>query len=280
MFDKARGFVVWAGAIIIIVGLFLLFVFAGWPGTPDNCIFDTPNSCYCEAFNTADVLAHAPGVRQPVNTWFNLYAIFSSLLVAIGVHADRKEYGAGSAPNLLGSKTAVPDLYIFAVLFLGLGSMWFHGSLTKWGGILDGVSMFVFVAFLIFYTIRRIWQSGVFFWVGYLLTVTVFSIINGSGIVPPVVAIFTLVIAYLAVEIYIWVRTGKVMQGTLKTQLLWVFAIISILTATFFWWASQTGRFLCSPTSLFQPHGLLWHPLAGVTAVLLYFYWRAAKDPV
>ena len=66
------------------------------------------------------------------------------------------------------------------------------------------------------------------------------------------------------------------MQGRIGTILLWLSGIASILAATFFWWASQTGGFMCNPNSLFQPHGLLWHPLAGVAAIMLYFYWRAA----
>jgi hypothetical protein len=156
--------------------------------------------------------------------------------------------------------------------------MWFHGSLTKWGGILDGVSMFVFVAFLLFYSIRRIWKSVPFFWIGYILTVIAFSTINGLGLLPLFITILTLVIAYLVVEVYIWIRTGQVMLGTSRTRLLWIGAIVSILAATFFWFASQTGSFMCFPNSLFQPHGLLWHPLAGVTAVLLFFYWRSAND--
>jgi hypothetical protein len=31
---------------------------------------------------------------------------------------------------------------------------------------------------------------------------------------------------------------------------------------------------MCDPNAFFQPHGMLWHPLAGAMAVLLYFYWR------
>ena len=88
-----------------------------------------------------------------------------------------------------------------------------------------------------------------------------------------------LVAAYLAIEVYLWVHTGKIMQGKLGTVLLWVFAVVAILAATFFWVASHTGNFMCDPNSGFQPHGMLWHPLAGVMAVLLYFYWRAADDP-
>ena len=41
-----------------------------------------------------------------------------------------------------------------------------------------------------------------------------------------------------------------------------------------FWGLSQTGAPLCDPKGGFQPHGLLWHPLAGVMAVFIYFYWR------
>lgn len=271
--NKYRGFVVWGGALVLILGAFLIFTAVGWPGQPDGCVFDTPNTCYCEAFTLADVLAGEPGVRQPVNTWFNLYAIFTSLLVAVVVFIDRNKFSSGSAPNLMRSQSTIPDLYIFAVLFLGLGSMWFHASLTGWGGIFDGVSMYIFTSFLIFYSIRRFVNSDLLFWIGYLVTVVIFSILHAAG-VPSFLTILTLVVAYLAVEVYIWIRSGKVMQGKFWTGVLWVLAVISILTATVFWWASQTGNFLCDPNSIFQPHGLLWHPLAGVTAVLLYFYWR------
>jgi hypothetical protein len=56
--------------------------------------------------------------------------------------------------------------------------------------------------------------------------------------------------------------------------LLWWLAVACIGLATFFWVSSQTGRYMCDPHSKFQPHGLLWHPLAGAMALLLYFYWR------
>ncbi len=271
-----RGFFVWGAGIVVILGVFLIFVAAGWPGAPDGCISETPNTCFCEAFNLADVTAGAPGVRQPINTWFNLYSILSSLIVALFVYLDRRQFRSGGAPNLIRSGSAVPDLYIFAVLFLGLGSMWFHASLKAWGGLVDGSSMYVYAAFLTFYSIRRFWNSAWFFWIGYAATVVLFTILH--TLLPSVVNILILVAAYLAVEIYIWVRTGKVMQGKPLTRALWLLAVAAILLATFFWAASQTGNFMCDPNSSFQPHGLLWHPLAGVMAVLLYFYWREASD--
>lgn len=277
---EARGFIVWGAGIAVVLGVLLIFVAAGWPGSADSCTrptADAENSCFCEAYSIDDVANHKPGVRQKVNTWSNLYAILTSFIVALFVFLDRRDKSSGSGNNLMQSTTWVPDLYIFAVLFLGLGSMWFHASLTAWGSVVDGASMYVYAAFLVFYSIRRLWNSAAFFWIGYISTVVVFTALH--KVVPDsVITIMVLVIAYLVVEVIIWIKSGKVMQGRVGTILLWVFAAVSILMATFFWVFSQTGRFMCNSDSAFQPHGMLWHPLAGVMALLLYFYWRAAND--
>ncbi len=274
---RFRSIMLWALAAVLLLGAFAFFVANGWPGTPHRCTTTTPNSCYCEAFDTEQLRRGAPGVRQPVNTWSNLYALLSSFVIALCIYSDRRRYASSQAPNLLRSTSFVPELYLFCVLFLGLGSMWFHASLTAWGGILDGASMYTFVSFLVFYSIRRFYPSAVFFWTGYGLTVLLFTWLH--SLLPAVVNISILTGAYLVIEVYLWVRGGRIMQGRTATRVLWILAVSLMLAASFFWWASQTGNFLCDPGSLLQPHGLLWHPLAGIVAVLLYFYWRAANDP-
>ena len=133
-----RSFIVWGVSAAVLLLVFSIFVLAGWPGQPDRCVTDTPDTCYCEAFVAADI--GQLGVRQKLNTWFNLYAIFSSGLVALVVFLDRRR-GTDSR-NLMRADTAVADLYVFVVLFLGLGSMWFHASLMTWGGNMDGASMY------------------------------------------------------------------------------------------------------------------------------------------
>jgi hypothetical protein len=149
--------------------------------------------------------------------------------------------------------------------------------MKEWGGVMDMLSMFVFAAFLVFYTIRRLWNSALLFWLGYSITVVAFTIIGEAWQwkFQSLILILILVAAYLAFEVMVWVRTGQVMQGRPLTIVLWVSAVMAIVSATVFWALSQTGGPLCDPHSFFQPHGLLWHPLAGVMAVLLYFYWRA-----
>ncbi|HEX8368935.1 MAG TPA: hypothetical protein VF604_10375 [Pyrinomonadaceae bacterium] len=277
-----RGFFVWILGTFFILFAFLIFRDLGWGGKPDECIDAKPhNGCYCEEFKKDDVIKDKPGVRQPVNTWSNLYAIITSFIVAYFVYTDRKKYtnehsAADTAPNIIGSSSWKADLYIFAVLFLGLGSMWFHASLKEWGGLLDGVSMYVFASYLVFYSARRFFNSDCVFWLGYLCSLLFFTLMSNLG-VDSVINIGILVGAYAVLEIYISWRT-KILQGKLKTILLWAFAFVAIIAATIFRGLSETGGSLCFPTSWFQPHGLLWHPLAGVMAVLLYFYWRDADD--
>jgi hypothetical protein len=272
-----RGFFVWGAGIALVLGSFLIFVLAGWPGAANNCILDKPDSCYCEAYDRAQVVSGASGVRQPVNTWFNLYSILTSLIVGLVVYSDRTN---GGGANPIRSDSWIPDLYIFAVLFLGLGSMWFHGSLKEWGGVLDGLSMYVFAVFLVFYSVRRLWNSDLFFWLAYIGTVILFTFLGAvwQWKYKSLILILILVAAYLAVEITIWSRSGKVMQGKALTIALWVASVLAIGSATLFWALSQTGGPLCDPKSFFQPHGLLWHPLAGLMAVLLYFYWREDEE--
>jgi Ceramidase len=278
---KYRGFFVWGGGILLILVPFLIFVGTGWPGKENSCLYEKPfDGCFCEEFNKVDVLKGNPGVRQPVNTWFNLYSIATAFLVAWVVYKDREALDSGTPPNLMKSNTLMPDVYIFAVLFLGLGSMWFHASIKQWGGLFDGLSMYIYASFLVWYSWRRLWNCSIFFWIGYPATVIFFTSMHNR--IPSFVLILILVIAYVIVEVSIWIRTGRVMQrveGSTLTPVLWVSAVVAILMATFFWKLSQTGGLLCWPKSAFQAHGLLWHPLAGVMAVLLYFYWRESDDP-
>jgi len=275
-----RGFWFWGIGTVVILLPFFLFVLLGWPGKENPCINEKPNGCFCEEFTRADVISGKPGVRQPVNTWFNLYSIATAFLVAWFVYSDRKELGEGTPQNLMKSNTLMPDVYIFAVLFLGLGSMWFHASIKEWGGVFDGLSMYIYASFLVWYSWRRLWNCSIFFWVGYPLTVLGFTLMHNR--IPSFVLILMLVIAYVIVEVSIWIKTGRVMQRSSTqnvTVVLWVSAVVAILMATFFWKLSQTDGLMCWPKSAFQPHGLLWHPLAGLMAVLLYFYWRESEDP-
>lgn len=301
-----RGWIVYGAGAFLVLFVFLIFFFAGWPGKPDSCTNIDPatgiqaapapgkpaDTCYCEKFAVSDVVHHKWGARQPVNTWFNLYALFTGLLVAWQVWTDRTN---GDSQNPMRRPTSwLPDVYIFAVLFLGLGSMWFHASLTAAVSWMDGLSMYVYTGFLANYAIYRFCSNGtvfgaiprgIYFGIFYPLTFVGYTILGQVIALPksfhiPISAILisTLVLVYLIFE-FLNLKINKPWQSwTTNVRIycgaVWFGALAAFVFALFFWYLSQTGGKLCSPTSAFQPHGLLWHPLAGVMAVLLFYYWR------
>jgi hypothetical protein len=273
-----RSLIVWGLSLLIVMGAFLFFAYGiGWPTTPDRCV---AQGCYCEHFELADVLAGATGVRQPVNTWSNLYAIGTSLFVAWQMVRDRRR---PAATNVIRSANPIADLYVFVVLFLGLGSMWMHGSIARDVSWIDGLSMYTFTVYLIFYTLDRgLARTGVgdsvrsrVFWIGYPLTSAAFGAVAAAG-VDSVILIGITVIVYFVLELGF---AGLLVDRLARRY--WIAGIAAIAVATIFWTLSQTGGPLCDPFSWFQPHGLLWHILAGVTAVMMYLYWRRENvEPV
>jgi hypothetical protein len=320
-----RGFVVWGVGLFAVLIPFLIFVSVGWPAHPDRCTNiidhvqvpqtqtvngmelpdpDHPDSCYCEAFSVEKVDTGAKGIRQPVNTLSNLYAVGSSLVVAFMIYYDRKKARMWTVSrNIFHDPDSwIPDLYIFATLFLGLGSMWFHASLSSTVSWFDGMSMYVFAAFLPAYTIRRRFDIGRgFYWIYFpiVVTCTVLNILaeaflENSGWVS-MLLIGLIVLLYFILELIVlkvrdarraggcsaWIR--KLADGCRDRWLtpalaFWGAAVGSFILAVFFQVFSQTGAFMCRPDSWFQPHGLLWHTLSGHMAVFLYLYWRKLPD--
>lgn len=300
-----RPYVVYGSSVTVLLSVFFFFAFFGWPGGPIGCVYEEPyDGCYCESFELEDVEEGNPGIRQPVNTWFNLFAILTSGFVAWRLSEDRRYLystteedpndnphypGSGSAcrtvgatagedeedrsrqRNVMRSSNLIADWYILTTVFCGLGKMYFHGSLTLWGTYMDGVSSNFFFAFLPWYTFRRIYQSDRLFWVGYFVTIVLISalqVIFGSLFGGEMMMIF-----YCFLELYIFATTG-VFLGALRSKFIWFTAFALLLVATVFWWASQTGRIMCYPDSFWQIHGLVWHPLLNIGMVVMYLYWR------
>ena len=81
--------IVYAASILLVVVPFSYFVLAGWGNDPNSCLDGGPDACFCERVDVAAVINSEPGVRQPANTWSNLYALFTALVVVLGLIRDR-----------------------------------------------------------------------------------------------------------------------------------------------------------------------------------------------
>lgn len=126
--------VVAVGAATLGVGSVVLLGALGWPGTPFDC---AANPCYCE-------LPRAGLVRQLGNTWSNLAAVVAGLLIAAHAVRTRRARARPDAVLDLFGVLAPP-----ALIFQGVGSMYFHGGLTVWGSALDAMSMFAIAGLLV-----------------------------------------------------------------------------------------------------------------------------------
>jgi hypothetical protein len=272
-----REFTVAATFSAAVLSIFMIFVAAGWPGAQNSCVTDRDggkraNTCYCEPFVTQDI--GKPGVRQPFNTWSNLYALLTGAGLALAVYLYRRG-GLPSGSNRMRSTHFYPLLYIPVVIFLGLGSMWFHASLTQWGGVFDNLSMYTFTNFLIFYTIVRLTNVDLLFYIGYPVATAGLTFAAVLGASSLIVCLFS-VATYFIFEGIIWLWKPDVRNDWPTFWKFWVPGVASILISTVLWVLSQTDAPLCFKTHLFQFHGV-WHMGAGASALFLYCFWRNAR---
>ena len=76
------------------------------------------------------------------------------------------------------SPTLFSVAYGALVVFLGIGSMLFHGSLLEWGGWFDNLSLVLFGSFLLLYDLARVWHiSARAFGIIYLVVTLPLSIL-------------------------------------------------------------------------------------------------------
>jgi hypothetical protein len=92
-----------------------------------------PDTCYCEAFKVEEVVAGAKGIRQGQHPEQSLR---DRHVPDPGVpDPPRPQAKAKRSPRTSSTipDSWIPEVYVFAVLFLGLGSMWLHASLSSHG---------------------------------------------------------------------------------------------------------------------------------------------------
>ncbi len=236
-------------AIAAGLGTLAGFALLGWPGEPIDC---TSVLCYCEA--------PAQGLwRQPVNTWSNL----APLLAAIAVARDAGRPAAARLPRALGL------VFALTLVFQGLGSMFFHASLTAWSGAVDATSMFAVVGMLAGVNLFRMGRLGerglVPLWLAFLVGGA------GLGLVAPTLTgnlVMVVVVSVMGSEVWLhrrdprlpkrWFRSGVLVFGL--GVVVWHFSAID-------------GMPLCAPESPWQGHAL-WHVTSAAAVAMFWLHAR------
>ena len=285
--------------VLGLIGFFLLFLIyvifyllggATWTtATPNLCI--VTNECYCE---NAPASLSTGLVNQPANTWSGLAPVVLGLIILAVL-----SYAPASNVNPMLQPTFYSWFYAGLVVFLGPGSMAFHGSMSAVGGWLDQFSMSLFVTFVLLYDIFRFtkWDTlpngKTYFIIAYIIMNVVLGVplLIGNytdmgmfgtlafGIPAGVAILMELIVGGVTVfsNGSVWgVRRGKF---TANGQEWWwlIGAFLSFMTGFVIWLLSNTAGPWCDPTSSLQGH-VFWHALSmGLTPFFLFFFLRSER---
>jgi len=251
----------WLGLIVTGGSMVVFFALGrrGWTGKLDDCVEGGVDICYCEKLQ--------PGmVKQPSNTWSNLAFVLVGLLIMIHAGGAQAE---GQNPM-----TTIPFYSIgfgIVIITVGLGSIFFHGSMTSWGNLLDNLAMYWFISFALLYDLFRLFNAsdvGVFIVIFLFFNVFV-GILRGldegsEKYVFPALLVSLIGIGFLFALGVIGVA------GVQRSFFPWFAAELgAFILALVIWWFSRTDQPLCRPEWRIQGHAV-WQVLSAVAGGFLY----------
>ena len=226
---------------------------------PASCM---PDNCFCEAIR--------PGaVAQPANTWSS----FGFVLVGLLVMRQSGEDLRLLKQNLMTRWRAYPILFGAALIITGLGSAFYHASLTFAGQFFDVMGMYLIASFIMLYNISRLKTlSGKNFVIAYLLVnaLLAFLLINYPTLRR---YIFGLIIFATLLPEYRLRQTRTLLINNFFIKAAWGTLILAFVI-----WTLDITKIICNPTGWLQGHAF-WHLLGAVAGGFLYLYYRSENVP-
>ena len=227
-----------------------------WEGMrPASCM---PDHCFCEGIR--DGL-----VRQPANTLSGL------LFVCVGAWIVLVSGRSPGAHNLLAARPAYGRLMGGAAILVGVGTAFYHASLTFAGQTVDVLGMYLLVSFLLLYALARLRPLRTrTLYAGYLLL--------NAGLLALLVTVpelrrevfAALVLATLAAEAVLRARRRVRMRTG------YLVAAVLALGLGFAAWVLDLRGTLCAPGSLLQGHAL-WHAAGALATVFMFLFLRSER---
>jgi hypothetical protein len=222
----------------------------------------TKAGCFCEAIR--------PGViRQPVNAWSSLSFVLVGFIVLQMSFQTRRERHLQRPCNLLMANPIYSLLYVIALLVIGLGSAFYHASLTFVGQTIDVIGMYFLATFMLLYAWSRLRPlKARHAWWAYLVLNALLTLVLIYAPYARRYIFALLILAVLALEM----RYRKMARPRINSKyLVWG---VGIMLLAFVLWVLDIKKLLYSPQSLLQGHAL-WHMLGAVSAMLLFLYYRS-----
>jgi hypothetical protein len=222
---------------------------------PATCM---PDTCFCEAIRGGSI-------RQPANALSGL----AFLPVAALVLHYRGTGRARHSINPFRDEPAYAWLFALAIALVGIGTAFYHASLTFVGQTADVLGMYLVATFLVVYNAARLWPIPT--------KIAASAYVCGNVVLLAVLLyapaarrylFAALVLGVIALEVIIRVR-----RRVASDRRYFVTAVAAMATG-FAIWVLDITRTVCAPSSLVQGHAM-WHVLSASAVLLIFLYYRS-----
>jgi hypothetical protein len=245
-----------AASILLSIATLLVFIFLPpnvWDAwQPATCIND---GCFCEAADPHSAM------RQMANTISSLGFVFSGMFMLAYKRSPEKRL-----------PTEYSRLMGISCIIIGVGSAFYHASLTFIGQFFDVFGMFLLAVFMLVYAFERIWTLRLRASLSLFLTINIFLSWLQIAIPDTRRYVFAVVlIVALLFEAYFRRKANP------RIEVKWLRLGIVLLAIAYIIWILDNTRILCFEESLLQGHAL-WHLLGAASVWLLHRYYVSENN--
>ena len=224
---------------------FLLAAWASWQ--PGTCF---PDDCFCEAIQGGLI-------RQPANTWSS----FAFVLVALWVLRRQGQGARAGRPPLPSAQAWV---FVGSLALVGVGSAFYHASLTFVGQVIDVSGMYLIATFILLHRLAPKWGlSPVRSVLGFVGANAVLMVAQVTTPSLRRIVFGLLLVSALLVE----ARASR--EGRR-----WLAGGAALMVMAFAVWSLDRWRLVCAPESPWQGHAV-WHGLGALAAACLFRSYEA-----
>jgi hypothetical protein len=222
---------------------------------PATCM---PDACFCESIR--DGL-----IRQPANTWSCAAFVLAGAIVLLRSF----ERPDPRNPNPLRANPTYGALYAAALILIGLGSAFYHASLTFAGQFMDVFGMYLLGTFILLYNLSRLRPiapsafSAIYVILNLVLAIGLYAV--------PGLRRYAFAVLLIA-AVWLELRVRRRSRATSDSRFLWI-ALIAI-GAGFVIWILDITRTVCAPTGIVQGHAV-WHVAGALAAWCVFRYYRS-----
>ncbi len=251
--------IVTAAALTLVSMVLIWLVLSGlgpnWAAyAPATC---TTTRCFCELPRPGALIV------QPANSWSSYgYAFLGFLMIAL----SRGRNWTSAFPRL------AAQIFGATAIFVGLGSVLLHATLTLWGQFFDVTGMYLTGGFMLVCAVAR-WRNLSGRYAAMLYIVVVSTLIAVLYAVPEVRRFLfaAVLITAIAVEL-ILARPLR-----LNVKLRYYLSGVATKAVAFTLWNLDQSGLVCAPESLLQGHAA-WHLLGATSLWLTFLYYRSERS--